>query len=67
MDWKDNNLPEYFADEFAIFTVENFAAIPDNSQRIMRDIFIRRGVYVCKGRGVLIAEALLEVIKKEIL
>lgn len=66
MDWKGDSLSEYFADDFANFTVDNFASIPNNSRRTMRDLLRKRGVYVRKGRGVLISEALMEVVKEDL-
>lgn len=65
MDWHDESLSKYFVDDFASFTEENFGTIPNSSILIMYDLLPKRGVYVRKGRGVLIADAFLEVLKEE--
>ena len=66
MDWTDKTLSEYFADDFKPFTLEHMNAIPNNDRRVMRDLLRKRGVFVRKGRGVLIADALYEVVQTDV-
>ena len=61
MEWEGSTLSEYFADDFSTFTAAHFASIPNNDRRILRDFLRKRKVYVKKGRGSLIADALLEL------
>jgi len=66
MKWKDDTLSEYDADDFRKFAKENFHAIPTVLRRELRDLLRSFGVYVPKGRTILIADALYEVAQKDI-
>lgn len=37
IDWKGDSLSRHFADDFANFTVDHFAAMENKRRRIMRD------------------------------
>lgn len=63
MEWKGSTLSEYFADDFESFSENDFNGIPNNDRRTMRDLLRKRGVYVKKGRGIKIAEALTELVQ----
>ena len=64
MDWYGATLSEYYAEDFATFTEENFNAISSNDRRQLRELLRKLGVYVRKGRGVSIAGELVELIAK---
>lgn len=66
MEWEGSTLSEYFTEDFKAFTSDHFSEIPTNDRRTMRDFLRKRGVYVRKGRGVLISDALLEVVKDDV-
>lgn len=59
-------MSEYFAEDFKAFTSEHFSEIPTNDRRTMRYFLCKCGVYVCKKRGVLISDALIEVVKDDV-
>lgn len=62
MEWEGETLSEYFADDFANFSISDFKGLPNNDRQNLRDFLWKCGVYVRKGRGVPIADALSEVV-----
>lgn len=65
-DWEGATLSEYFATDFEGFTVNDFNGISNNDRRHMRNFLRKRGVYVKKGRGIPISEALAELVQGEL-
>lgn len=59
-------LSEYFAEDLANFNENNFKSISTMLRRELRDILRARGVYVPKGRDILIADALFRVLQNEL-
>ena len=55
MDWTNQTLSEYFADYLKPFSLEKMSAIPNNDRSVMQNLLRKGGVFVRKGRGVLIA------------
>lgn len=66
MDRLSDTPSESFADDISAFTTEDFTNVPSNGRASMRDLLRTRGVYVRKGSGVTIANALFKVVKKDI-
>lgn len=64
MDWNSDTLYMYFADDFANFIKKGFSFYLNNDRCIMCDLLRKQVVYVWKGRGFLIADALLEVVEE---
>lgn len=64
--WSGDSLSEYFADDFGGFTKEDFKSIDSDTRRNLRDLLRSRGVFVPKGRNVLIADALHQVAQEDL-
>lgn len=64
--WHNDSLSEYFADDFRDFTVEDFTNIDTATRRNLRDLLRSRGVFVPKGRNIVIAQALHQVVQDDI-
>ncbi len=59
--WK--SLADIFADEFQLFIKEDFEKLSKDNIRGLRDCLRTNGVYVQKGRGISIAQALANVVQ----
>lgn len=64
--WHGGSLSEYFADDFRDYSVDDLSALDTDLRRNLRDPLRQRGVYVPKGRNVVIAKALHQVIQEEL-
>lgn len=66
MQWKNEDLSEYFADDFRSYTTDVFKLIDGEVRRKIRDLLRTRGVYVREGRNIYISDTLYEVVKDDI-
>lgn len=64
--WCNESLSEYYAKDFKPYFEEHFAEVSANTLRELRDVLRRQDIYVKKGRNVLIATALYEVVRDNI-
>lgn len=64
MDLHGATLSEYFSEDFASFDAGMFTRVAKNDRRLLRDLLRKRGVYVRKGRGICISDALQELIQE---
>lgn len=62
-DWTGRPLSEYLATDFENFTVNKFNSVPNNDRHHMCDFLPRRSVFLKKGRGIPILEALAELVE----
>ena len=62
--WKD--LSDIFAEEFELFVKEDFKKLSKDNICGLRDCLRTNGVYVQKGRGISIAQALANVVQEDI-
>lgn len=65
-EWSGGSLSEYFADDYNEFTPDDVKAIYSNTCKNLRDLFRSRGIFVTKGRNVLITDALYRVAEEDL-
>lgn len=61
--WKDDNLSEYFAQNYGLFTTDDFEKIDGDNRRKLSDLSKSRGVHANKERNILIVDAFYAVVK----
>lgn len=66
MDWERSILYKYFAEYFGSFNAEHLKQISSNICQELRNLLSAHGVYVSKGRDVLISDALFADLGREI-
>jgi hypothetical protein len=64
--WRNEDLSEYYAEDFKGFTRETFDNCPADLTRRLRDCLRDKGVFVRKGRGVQVAAELAKVVQDDI-
>ena len=64
--YDSDSLSEYYAEDFESFSVDDFSKLTQMTRRNLRDYLRSHGVFVPKGRGVKIAEALHTVVHTEL-
>lgn len=62
--WKADTLAECSADDFARFSPDDFKLLNGDFRRELRDLLRNCGVYVPKGRGVLLPDGLYAFVKE---
>ncbi|KAF6227508.1 hypothetical protein HO173_012248 [Letharia columbiana] len=68
-DYNENkweSLSDIFAEEFRLFAKEDFEALSKEQQYGLRNCLRANGVYVKKGRGVLMSESLANIVQEDI-
>lgn len=61
-----STLSGYFAVDFKSFTTQMFCELPNVVKSNLRKVLRNKGVYVCKGRNVNIADALRQAVEDEL-
>lgn len=63
-DFTKTLLAEAFTEDFLQFTLERWQIVATVARRLIRNLLLQLGVYVRSGRGLPIAECLIELISK---
>ena len=66
MGWKNNDLSEYYAEDFKDLTLNDFEGLPATLRRNLRNTLRENGVYIPKGRSTKIAQALYQVVQEDL-
>lgn len=64
--WTQETLSEYYAEDFDLYSVDDFAALDKNTRKGLRDVLRQKGVFVKMGRNILMVEALYKSMKEEV-
>lgn len=65
-EWNGSSLSEYFAEDFASFSIDDFATVDSDTRRNLRDLLRKRGVFVPKGRNIQISVSLHSVVQNDL-